>query len=101
MSCSSTLDAVPCEHRIIEHRDGHCSVAMCFLCCDAKSYFKSVECSDCRQQIGCILPFRSWSVIGLSISLLLVFELYVIYILHFIIYIYKSLLILFLVIVLY
>ena len=42
-----------------------------------------------------VLPFRSWSVIGLSSSLLLVFELYFIYILHCIFYIYKSLLILF------
>ena len=44
---------------------------------------------------GGFLPFRSWSVIGLSSSLLLVFGLYIIYILHCIIYIYKSLLILF------
>ena len=42
-----------------------------------------------------VLPFRSWSVIGLSSSLLLVFGLYIIYILHFFICIYKSLLILF------
>ena len=41
------------------------------------------------------LPFRSWIVIGLSSSLLLVFGLYTIYILHCIIYIYKTLLILF------
>ena len=74
---------------------------MGFLCCDAKSYFKSVKCSDCRQHVGCVLPFRSWSVIGLSSSLLLVFGLFVIYILHCIIYIYKSLLIWFLVIILY
>ena len=42
------------------------------------------------------LPFRNWSVIGLSSSLLLVFGLYIIYVLHCIIYIYKSLLVLFL-----
>ena len=74
---------------------------MSFLCCDAKSYFKSFECSDCCKHVGCVLPFRSWNVIGLSSSLLLVFGLYVIYILHCIIYIYKSLVILFLVMILY
>ena len=44
-------------------------------------------------QLG--LPLHSWSVIGMSSSLLLVFGLCIIYILHCIIYIYKSLLILF------
>ena len=68
---------------------------MNFFYCDAKSYFKTVECSDCRQHARWVLPFRSWSVIGLSSSLLLVFGLYIIYIVHCIIYIYKSLLILF------
>ena len=70
-------------------------LAMGFLCCDAESFFKSIECSDCRLHVRWVLPFRSWSVIGLSSSLLLVFGLYIIYILHCIIYIYKSLLILF------
>ena len=46
---------------------------MGFLCCDAKSYFKSVEGSDCRRYVGCVLSLRSWSVIGLSSSLLLPF----------------------------
>ena len=73
---------------------------MGFLCCVAKSYFKSLECNDCRQHVGCVLPFRSWSLIGLSSSLLLVFGLYVIYILRCISYTYKSLLILFLVMIL-
>ena len=41
------------------------------------------------------LPFRSWSVIGLSSSLLLVFGLYFIYKMHCFSYIDKSLLILF------
>ena len=74
---------------------------MGFLCCDPNSYFKSVECSDCRQHVGCVLPFRSWSVIGLSSSLLLVFGLFIIYILHCMTFIYKYLLILFLVMILY
>ena len=82
-------------YELFEHRDGHCSVAMDFLFCDAKLYSKSIECCDCMQHIRWVLPFRSWSVIGLSSSLLLTFRLFVIYILHYIIYIYKSLLILF------
>ena len=79
--------------RIFEHRDGHCSVAIDLLFCNAKSDCKSVECSDCRQRVRWVLPLRSWSVIGLSNSLMLVFGLFVIYILHYIIYIYESLLI--------
>ena len=86
---------------MFEHRDGHCSVAMGFFFCDAKSYSKFIECSDCRQHVRWVLPFRTWSVIGLSNSLLLVFGLYVIFKLHCIIYIYKSLLSLFLVKILF
>ena len=55
----------------------------------------NLECSDCRQHVRWVLPFRSWSVIGLSGSLMLVFGLFVIYILHYIIHILKSLLVLF------
>ena len=40
---------------------------MGFLCCDAKSYFKSLEFSDCRYHVRCVLPFRSWSVIGCQV----------------------------------
>ena len=69
--------------------------SMDFLFCDAKSFSKSIECSSCRQQVRLVLTFRSWSVIGLSNSLMLVFGLFVIFILHYITYIYKSLLILF------
>ena len=46
----------------------------------------------CRQHIGWVLPFRSWSVIGLLSFLLPVFVLYVVYVLRCIIYMYKSLL---------
>ena len=45
--------------RILEHRDGHCSVAVDFLFCDAKWYSKSIECCDCRQHVRWVLPFRS------------------------------------------
>ena len=50
----------------------------------------NLECSDCRQHVRWVLPFRSSSVIGLSDSLMLVFGLLVIYILHYIIHIFKS-----------
>ena len=81
--------------RIFEHRDGHCSVAMVFLFCDAKSYSTIIEYSDCRQHVRWVFPTRSWSAIRFSSFLLLVFKLFIIYILHYIIYTYKSLLILF------
>ena len=90
VSCSLTLNAVPGDLNLyvyLNHLDGHCSVAMGFLYYDAKSYFNTVECSDCRQHVRCFLPFRIWSVIGLSSSLLLVVGPYGIYILLCIIYI--------------
>ena len=58
--CSSTLDAMPGDLYLYVYLN----IEMDFLCGDAKPYFKSVECSDCRQHFGCNLPFRSWSVIG-------------------------------------
>ena len=73
VACSLTLDALPGDLDLYVYLNFEMAIVwlqLVLLCCDAKSYFKSVECIDCRRHVGCVLSLRSWSVIGLSSSLL-------------------------------